>query len=443
VTDVRTPLDTGLVQTIQVRVARRLSVESQTREAHGEPPLFGDDEQQYALSLIAAEVEEHVRTTILAGGDIGGDRHFEERLSNAVFSRMYAAGALQELLDNPDVENIDINGCDDIWVSSAADAEPRPHPPLWASDEEMVAAIQVLGAHAGVNPRPWTRATPVLGLRLADGSRLSGVMGAGNRPTISIRRSRFQQMFLPGLYELGTVNRQVGTFLEAFMKTRMNGMIGGSVNTGKTTMMRALLNVLPVTERLIVVELSQELCLYRHPDLHANVVEWEEVLPDAEDKGGLSMSELVRQSLRFNGSRVIVGEVLGEEITALLNAMGQGDGGSLGTIHCHSSLAALDRIATYAAQGSSKQDFAVTHALVAGAIDFIVYLHRDRITNRRTVAEIREVTGFDGKRATSHLIFAAPYPGGTALRVDTDISPERLARLRAAGYDDAAPWGEE
>jgi Flp pilus assembly CpaF family ATPase len=222
----------------------------------------------------------------------------------------------------------------------------------------------------------------------------------------------------------------------------MNVMVCGSTDAGKTTMLRALINVIPPHERLVTIEKALELGLRRHPDLHPNVVECEMVLPDAEGRGGISMEQLVRRSLRQNPSRVIVGEVLGEEIVTMLNAMSQGNDGSLSTIHARSSFAALDRIASYAAQAEGLS-FEVTHSLIAGAIDFIVFIYKNPLMGgRRVVAEVREITGFDGQRVSSSEIFHASPANGRAIRTETPLTAERRKRLEDAGYNDVGWFGE-
>ena len=129
------------------------------------------------------------------------------------------------------------------------------------------------------------------------------------------------------------------------------------------------------------------------------------------------MAELVRRSLRMNPSRVIVGEVLGDEIVTMLNAMSQGNDGSLSTIHANSSLEVFNRIATYALQSEERLPMEATHMLIAGAIDFVVfvqkrndYLRGGRL--RRYVTSVREVTGVDG--CSSSEVFAAG-PDGRAM----------------------------
>lgn len=445
----RDPLDHRLVQQLQGRVAQELNRESQRREAHGEPELSRGDEQQLAMTLIDQVVSEHLQRELQAGGDIPLDRSLDERLAGALYAAMFGAGELQDVLDDFDVENIDINGCDEMWVTYAGDTERgrqaggQPVGPLTIAptDDDLQAIIQAQAAHAGINARPWTPATPQLDLRLSDGSRLSAVMTAGERPSVSIRRNRFPQMFLPNLVELGTVDERVARLLEASVRSRMNVMVAGATNAGKTTLLRALINCIDPHERLITVEKALELGLRRHPELHPNVVEWEMVLPDAEGRGGISMAALVQRSLRQNPSRVIVGEVLGEEIVVMLNAMSQGNDGSLSTIHARNSMAVLDRIASYAAQAENLS-FEVTHSLIAGAIEFIVFIRQNPyMGGMRTVAEIREVTGFDGERVVSTELFMPSEIDGRAARTDNAITESRLKRLEAAGYDDHGFFG--
>ena len=106
------------------------------------------------------------------------------------------------------------------------------------------------------------------------------------------------------------------------------------------------------------------------------MVAFEERLPNSEGVGGVSMADLVRRSLRMNPSRVIVGEVLGDEIVTMLNAMSQGNDGSLSTIHANSSMEVFNRISTYAIQATERLPVEATQMLIAGAIDFVVFLRK-------------------------------------------------------------------
>lgn len=430
-------VDPATVRRLQTGVAEALTVEQQRRERAGEAHLSGEDEHQYALAVIDRVIAADLEQTVRDGGELPEDRRYEQRLAAAVHAAMFGAGELQELLDNEQIENININGCDEVWVTYAGDPTPRRHRPIASTDDDLVAIIQSQAAHAGINPRPWTPATPELDLRLADGSRLSAIMGAGERPSVSIRRNRYPQMFLPTLVELGTLTEHAAQFLQAAVQSRCNLMVSGATDAGKTTLLRALINVIDPAERLITVERALELGLRRHPELHPNVVEWELVLPDAEGRGGISMAALVQRSLRADPSRVIVGEVLGPEIVTMLHAMSQGNDGSLSTIHARSALAVLDRIASYAAQ-SDRLDFDVTHSLIAGALDFIVFLEKNPHTGGvRCVTEIREVAGFDGQRVTTTPVFTAEE-NGRAVRSEYALTGDHRNRLASAGYADTS-----
>ena len=224
---------------------------------------------------------------------------------------------------------------------------------------------------------------------------------------------------------------------------RKNIMIAGSTNAGKTTLLRALANEIPPHERLITVERALELGLDEFPDLHPNVVAFEERLPNSEGQGRISMAELVRRSLRMNPSRVIVGEVLGDEIVTMLNAMSQGNDGSLSTIHANSSSEVFNRIATYALQAAEHLPIEATHMLIAGAINFVVFVerrndYRDRrpAAPRSWPASARSTASTAGS-LSSEVLAPGPDGAGAAGGADPGIDD-----LEAAGYrpDDFGRW---
>jgi Flp pilus assembly CpaF family ATPase len=214
-------------------------------------------------------------------------------------------------------------------------------------------------------------------------------------------------------------------------------MIAGATNAGKTTLLRALANEIPPLERLITVERALELGLGEFADLHPNVVPLEERLPNSEGQGAIGMGELVRRSLRMNPSRVIVGEVLGDEIVTMLNAMSQGNDGSLSTIHANSSLEVFNRICTYAIQSAERLPTDATMMLIAGAIDFVVFVERrnDYAEGgglRRIVSSVREVNGVDGRVLSSEVF--EPGPDGRGVPAAPIAC---VQELMAVGYHPA------
>src|SRR5919199_1152369 len=231
-------------------------------------------------------------------------------------------------------------------------------------------------------------------------------MDVCRRPSVSIRRARLGKVFLSDLIGNGTILPELGSMLSAAVTARKNIMIAGSTNAGKTTLLRALANEIPAHERLVTVERALELGLDQFPELHPNVVAFEERLPNSEGLGAISMAELVRRSLRMNPSRVIVGEVLGDEIVTMLNAMTQGNDGSLSTIHANSSAEVFNRIATYALQAQERLPVEATHMLIAGAINFVIFIERRNDYQRggrlrRFISSVREVTGCDERVLSS------------------------------------------
>ncbi|RJL33550.1 CpaF family protein [Bailinhaonella thermotolerans] len=426
-------VDHTLVKRFRQEVGDRLAHQRRLDAASGIPPMTGEDERQFARALIAQVLEEHARNEI-GSGRTPPNAEEEEALASGIHAALFGVGRLQPLLDDAEVENIDINGCDRVFVGYA-DGREVMHEPVAESDEELIELVQILAAYSGLSSRPFDTANPQLDLRLPDGSRLSAVMDVTIRPAVSIRRARLGKVFLSDLVGNGTLSPMLGRFLAAAVAARKNIMIAGSTNAGKTTLLRALANEIPPHERLITVERALELGLDQFPELHPNVVAFEQRLPNSEGQGEISMAELVRRSLRMNPSRVIVGEVLGDEIVTMLNAMTQGNDGSLSTIHANSSMEVFNRIATYALQAEERLPIEASHMLIAGAIDFVVFVekHNDYARGgrlRRFVSSVREVTGCDGRVLSSEVF--APGPDGGAIPHAPISCLDELAEY---GYD--------
>jgi len=409
-------VDHSLVKRLRGEVGDRLTQQRRLDAASGLPPMSGEDERQFARAIIAQVLEDYARGEILAGR-APLTAQAEEDLAEAIHAALFGVGRLQPLLEDQQIENIDINGCDRVFISYADGREVLGEP-VADSDQELIELIQVLAAYSGLSSRPFDTANPQLDLRLPDGSRLSAVMDVTLRPAISIRRARMGKVFLADLVGNGSMSPEVASFLAAAVLARKNIMIAGATNAGKTTLLRALANQIPPEERLITVERALELGLDHYPELHPNVVAFEERLPNSEGNGAITMADLVRRSLRMNPSRVIVGEVLGDEIVTMLNAMTQGNDGSLSTIHANSSLEVFNRISTYAIQSQERLPVEATHMLIAGAIDFVVFQEKRNEYSRggrlrRFISSIREVTGVDGRVLSSEVF--TPGPDGRAV----------------------------
>ncbi len=297
--------------------------------------LVGDDRREFARQQIFAHLD------LLAdqgaeGGTAWHDPEDEQRLAQSVLDALFGLGRLQALVDNPEIENIDINGCDRVWATFA-DGSKRLMPAIADSDEEIVDMVRSAASRFGLSERRFDLARPELDLRLPDGSRLSALMAVTARPSISIRRHRFSDLSLDDLTELGTVDDDVASLLGAAVRARKNIVVSGAMNSGKTTLLRALAAEVAPRERIVTIEQAFELGLDAAPNRHPDMVALEARPANIEGEGLVSVADLVRRALRMNADRVIVGEVLGDEVLPMLNAMSQGRSGSMCTIHSDSS----------------------------------------------------------------------------------------------------------
>lgn len=423
-------LDPDLLRLVHREAGDRLHATHEQRRRDGLRQLSGLTEQQFAKKLINDVIRERAELA-LARGESPMDTAAEMELADAVHARMYGAGQLQALLNDESIENIDINGADEVWVTRAGSADHERVDPVASTDGELIELVQTLGSYVGLNSRPWDAANPELDLQLPDGSRLSAVMGVSARPSVSIRRHRFEKVELADLVGNGTMTEETADFLRAVTVARLNVMIAGATSAGKTTLLRAMAAEIPVGERIITIEKALELGLRKDIDRHPNCVEFEERMANSEGQGAVTMQGLVRRTLRQNPDRVIVGEVLGPEVIDMLNAMGQGNDGSMSTIHARSARDVFSRIATYAIQSSQRLPHEATYQLIAGGLDFVVFISRDAASGERRIESVLEVNGYDGTVLASE-IFAV---GATELAEWTETVPSRIDQLAYAGWD--------
>jgi len=297
----------------------------------------------------------------------------EQLLAQAVLDALFGMGGLQGLIDNPAIENIDINGCDRVWATFA-DGSKRLMPAVAESDEEVIEMVRAAAGRLGLAERRFDLARPEVDLRLPDGSRLSALMAVTARPSVSIRRHRYGSLSLTDLVELGTLTEGLASMLAAAVRARKNIVVSGAMNSGKTTLLRALAAEVPPRERIVTIEQALELGLEADQVRHPDMVALEARPANVEGEGLITVSDLVRRALRMNADRVIVGEVLGDEVLPMLNAMSQGRSGSMCTIHADSSAGVFRRISSYAVQAPERLPLEASNLLIAGALHFVVHL---------------------------------------------------------------------
>ncbi|KRA37950.1 MULTISPECIES: CpaF family protein [unclassified Nocardioides] len=432
-----TDLDYVLIKRLQADLGRHRQEEITRRRAANLPVLSGADAVQHGKALVQRVVGDHEAGLAESGGD---GYTWEERqdLVEALEARLFGAGSLQALLDDDAVENIDINGFRHVYVEYA-DGSTAKARPVAGSDEELVETIQTLAAHVGLSARAFDVANVRVNLRLPDGSRLYAVQSVTRQPVVSIRRHRYRRVTLKDLVALETLDQKLADFLAALVHARKNVIVAGATSAGKTTLLRALASEIGPDERILTVERSLELGLDEDVEHHPNAVAFEERLANTEGAGAVSMAELVRDTLRMNPSRVVVGEVLGDEVVTMLNAMTQGNDGSLSTIHANASSDVVHKIATYAIQAPERLPWDATVRLVATALDFVVFIRRIRgeAGQQRVVESVREIAGIseDGQLQTNELW--GPDPLGNVVRRH-GVQVRAQSDLIAAGWRPAS-----
>ena len=433
--------DRQLVQRFRQEVADALSARRSTDEVMGRPRLSLADQRQFAQTVLGETLERYAQERINAGTPVL-EAADEDELAESVMALLFGLGRLQPLVDDSDIENINVNGCDGVWLKYA-DGTKLPGPPVADSDEELIELIRVIGSRMGLAERRFDAANPQLDLQLPDGSRLSAVMGVSARPALSIRRHRFVRVTLDDLVGLGAIDEELKAFLAAGVKARRNIVVAGGTNAGKTTMLRALASEIPPNERLVTIENSLELGLDTDPELHPDAVALEAREANAEGEGAITMAQLVRRGLRMDPSRVIVGEVLGEEVLSMLEAMSQGNDGSMCTIHANSSDSVFRRIATYAIKSAERLPVEATNLLIAGALDFVVFIdQRDETPvggrHHRYVSSVREVIDAEGTMVISNEVFQPGSDGravaAAPIRCQEDLMRHGYARMLAGGW---------
>ena len=386
------------------------------------------------MDIAGGIVRDHNTSALIAGELRLTDE--EEQAFRSNVRGLMGGGALVPLLEREDVENIHILGHDNV-ILSLASGERVPGPALAGSEEELVMMIRHLAATAGHTSRRFDTAAPILDLRLASGHRLFAVTAVAERTSIVIRRHRMLNSSLERLEQSGTVSPQMTAGLRAAVRppNPANMLVVGGTGAGKTTLLRSLLAEVPQSELVVTIEDTLELHL-RSSGLHRRTLALETRTANTEGLGEISMYDLCRAALRMSPDRVIVGEVRGGEVMQLLQAMGIGNDGSLGTIHAGSTRAAINKMLIYAQRSPDSPTPDSVLREISEVLHLLVYIKK-LPDGRRAVTSIREVVGYEEGRVVTSEVFA-PGPDGIGVYVRPfKADGEPLARLVSAGFDPA------
>lgn len=412
----------------EVRVHRAVA-DRLTDRLRTDTGLSVEDERALTRELIASELTALAESAYGVNGTrLNADT--EKDLSEAVFARLWGLGRLQAYVDDPDLANVHVNGCDDVWLVYR-DGTKIKGEPVADSDQELIETIAAAARRLGRSEKRWDRVSWELHLQLPGGERLHGVLGLTGRPVITIRRHDFTIHRLDHLVALDVIDEGLAGFLAAAVRAKLNVIVAGGTNTGKTTMLRCLLNEIPPAERVVTVEDNLELGIDRFSDLHPDHVCWERRGANVEGHGEASLAECVKATLRQNPDRVIVGEIRGIEVVDMLRAMSQGNDGSMSSIHADSSKGALVRLGMYTAEAGLDEE--TSNKWIANAVDLIVHL--GWFNGVRRVTSVREVLEAEARQVATNEVYR-PGPTGAAVPAPGPaIRDTTLARLVESGFD--------
>jgi type II secretion system protein E (fragment) len=338
-------------------------------------------------------------------------------LRSAVFDSFRRLDLLSELLDDGSVSEIMINSPSEIFVERKGRMERWQG--SFHSEEQLADLIQqiVSRINRAVNTK-----SPIVDARLEDGSRVHVVLPpiALKGPTVTIRKFP-EPITMKKLIQLESLTEEASRFLQSLVRSSYNIFISGGTNSGKTTFLNALSQYIPKEERIITIEDSAELQIQSVE----NLVSLETRNANAEGEGAVSISDLIKASLRMSPNRIIVGEVRGKECLDMLNAMNTGHDGSISTGHANSSTDMLKRMETMVLSGADLPLPSIRN-MIASAIEIMVHLGRTK-DHKRRVLEISEVMGIENGEIKLNKLYQY---NGKVLEKLSDLHKEDKLRSR-------------
>lgn len=304
-------------------------------------------------------------------------RALYERLKATIFGY----DIIQPLLEMPDVTEIMINGADSIFYEINGTLHKSNI--AFEGERHLMQLIHKIGTEVG---REINLSHPILDARLSDGSRVNVILNpiALNGPIITIRKFKKALSSSKELMQSGMFNQQLYDLFETLIKCKYNLFICGSTGSGKTTLLNCLTSFIDMSERIVTIEDAAEISLSHHQ----NVVTLE-ARKSKQNQLDVSMSQLIKNALRMRPDRIIVGEVRGDEVIDMLQAMNTGHDGSLSTGHSNSSIDMLTRLEVIASSYSDINHLLIRKQIIS-AIDFVIFVEKLHDGSRK-VTQVSEV----------------------------------------------------
>lgn len=361
--------------------------------------------------------------------------HEKLRMQKELFNAMRRLDILQELIEDPEITEIMVNGPEHIFVEKKGRLSRLDR--QFSSRAQLEDVVQQIVSFCN---RSVSKASPVADARLEDGSRVNIVLDpvALNGPVITIRRFPETPVRISQLVAWNSVTEEAVTFLRAAVRAGYNIFVSGGTGSGKTTFLNALSEFIPETARIITIEDNAELQL----DRVENLVTLEARTANLEGEREISIRDLIKTALRMRPDRIVVGEVRGAEAIDMLQAMNTGHDGSLSTGHANSPRDMLSRLETMVLMGMDLPLMAVRRQIASG-VDLIVHLGRLRDGSRR-VLEIVETDGICDGEICLHTLFEfqeeeegkkrGERVKGRLKKTDALLHPEKMKAAGIGGW---------
>ena len=379
------------------------------------------EELSYDKQISDEELSEYIDRKIMEAADLVPMPLRERlKLQRELFDSFRRLDILQELVDDPLVTEIMVNGPEEIFIETGGKTGRWER--SFESREQLLDLIQQI---VGRVNRMVNTASPIVDARLEDGSRVHVVLEpiALNGPILTIRKFP-EMMTMERLLEYGSITEEAAEFLKLLSAARYNIFVSGGTGAGKTTFLNALSEFIPADERVITIEDSAELKL-SHIE---NLVSLETRDANAEGEGAIGIGMLIRAALRMRPDRIIIGEVRGKEALELLQAMNTGHDGSFSTGHANSSKDMLSRLETMMLM-AAELPLPAIRSQIASALDIMVHVARMRDKSRKVVS-IEEVYGIEHGEIILNPLFT--YHEGKGLEKAGELTHRE--KLRLAGY---------
>ena len=440
--DPQAAIDWQLVRRLKTQAVDKLEEQlNRYRDRHGKEPSV-EDRREMAKPIIAHVVAGHAEADTALG--YLWTPALEDRYFKACYDSQFGFGRWQPLFEIPDAEDISITRCDVVKVVHS-DGTTERLPPVADSDDELLEQVRQMGANAHP-PRALDAQHLDMTLQLDSRFRLhvySDEVGPSMR--VSIRQHLYKQISLGDLSDRGLMPYEVATFLDAAVRANLTIGVAGDMSAGKTTLLRGLIDSIPLTEDFATLETDLELFAHEMPGRESIAAMFArsglgDLGPDGRRAGEVSISSLVDMALRQNLRRIIVGEVRGAEASALFQAMAVGTG-TMFTVHSRNPDTVPMRLANKIAEG---RVFTIEEALrqIGLMVDLIVFVKVIDNTpfggqRYRRITQIARCSPGEFGRPTIAEIFTTDDDGNP---VTFNPTPDLLAELRRYTRPELPRW---